>query len=364
MKIRLASPSDDIQLRKLVRETIMPGHIRMIYAREPNFFESVQSEGEATQVIVAEDNERIVAQGCRSVKNLYVNGKPQPVGYLSGLRLADSVRNGTVLARGYSYLKQLHSDNKTTAYLTTIIQGNQRAKQILTSKRAGLPSYTPMGTYLTYVVPVQTRLCRNSLIHGLDIVPGTEVPKDDVLEFLSREGPRRQFFPVTKINGNKSGMLDSIGLNNLLVARRDNQIMGVMAIWNQEQCKQYIIAGYSRLFKLLCPWLNVLLRIKGYHPLPSAGRELRYVKAALVCIRDDDPDIFLALLRHALNKAAGDGIHQFALGIHERDPFRSCMKKFFHIAYRSGLYLVSWDDNSFLASLDKTRIPYLELGTL
>lgn len=364
MKIRLASTTDDAQLRKLVRETVVPGHIRMIYAREPNYFDGVQTLGETTQVIVAADNDQIVGAGCRSIKDLYVNGMPKPVGYLSSLRLADSVQNGTVLARGYSYLKHLHSDNKTPAYLTTIIHGNEIAKQMLTSKRADLPSYIPMGSYVTYIIPVRTKPDRDILTHELNIESGTRIPKDEVLKFLNREGSRRQFFPVSNVNGSGRGMVDSIGMGNLLVARKGDRIMGVMGIWNQEQYKQYIIAGYSPLFQVLRLWLNAGLRIKGCHPLPPAGKQLRYVTAALVCIRNDDQNIFQCLLQCALNKAAKEGLHQLALGMHERDPFCSCMKRFLHVEYRSWLYLVCWENNSFYESLDKMRIPYLELGTL
>lgn len=364
MIFRLADTSDDVQLRKLMRETVIPGHIRMIYAREPNFFAGFRNTGDHAQVIVADDDGVTVGVGCRSIRNLYVNGQPQSVGYLSGLRLSPSARNGTALARGYAYLRRLHADNEIPAYLTTIIHGNDRAKEFLTSKRAGLPSYISMGKYLTYVFPVRKIPSRHTPPDQLRILPGTQIPTKQLSAFLAREGARRQFFPVCGFNGHTDGILGSIGLNNLFVASKHDEIVGTMAIWNQGEYKQHVVAGYSPLFRIIRPFLNLGLRLRGCHSLPHAGEQLRYGTAALICIRHADPIVFRSLLQHILTRASSDGLHQLALGTHERDPLCTSMNDYFHVVYRSRLYLVCWDDHGFRESLEKTRIPYLELGTL
>lgn len=362
MKIRLANMSDEPQLRKLVRETVVPGHIRMIYAREPNFFDAFLKTGDNAQVIVADNDDRIVAVGCRSIRTLFVNREPKPMGYLSGLKLADSIQNGTVLARGYSFLGDLHADNKTPAYLTTIIHGNEHARQMLTGKRAGLPSYLPMGTYVTFVLPVSSRSTPNTASLEHNIETGARLSRDKVLEFLNQNGRRRQFFPACE--SQEKTLLDFIGMENVFVAQEGYDITGVLAIWNQEQYKQHIVAGYSRFFSAFRLSLNAVLRMRGYHPLPPAGNHLRYATAALTCVRDENQYVFHHLIQCALNKAAQAGLHQLAVGLHERDPLSQYMKQYFHVEYRSWLYLVCWDDGSFYESLDDTRIPYVEIGTL
>ncbi|MBU1043646.1 MAG: hypothetical protein KJ915_04520 [Candidatus Omnitrophica bacterium] len=363
MKIRLAQTSDDAQLRKLMHKTIMPGHIKIRYAREPNFFEGVKISGEPAQVIVADNDGEIMAVGCRSINTLYVNAEPQPVGYLSGLRLMENVQNRTVLVRGYSYLKRLHNDKKTKAYLTTIIQGNDKAIRILTSKRASLPAYISMGAYLTYVLPVGSRARNNSSEQGIDIISGEQIPVNELLTFLNKEGSRRQFFP--ECSENKNSLFKFIGRENILVARKDGKIKGMFAVWNQKKFKQHIVAGYTPAFKILRPFLNIGLKLKGCRPLPSKGEKLNSAVISLVCFQADDSHIFSLLLQRALSKAAENGLHQLIIGLHERDPLCLSMKKFFHTIYRSQLYLVYWEDGiSFYNSLDKNKIPYLELGIL
>ena len=362
MNIRLATASDDAQLRALARETVVPGHIRMIYAREPSFLGGVAGAGGSTQVMVAEDGGRIVGQGCRSIRNLYVDGKPVPVGYLSGLRLDAGARNSTVLARGYAFLRRLHDDGRTAAYLTTIVDGNERAREMLTSRRAGLPLYAPLGTVETCVTPVRSTPARCSSLREARNVAGTEVPLEKVVAFLREEGPRRQFFPVCGTGVDE--MPARIGMENVCVAMQGERIAGVMGVWDQSHCRQCIVASYSRTFQLLRPCLNAFLRLRGCHGLPSAGEPLRLATAALVCVRHDDPGVFRALLDSALCKAAAGGLHQFALGLHERDPLHACMRRVFHVTYRSALYVVAWDGGAFHGSLDDSRVPYLELGAL
>lgn len=364
MIFRLANPADDLKIRNLMHETTVPGHIRIAYLREPNFFDAFRAMDENAQVIVAEDNNQIVGVACRSIRNLLVNGKPSRMGYLSGLRLRPSARNGTTLARGYAYLKTLHADSQVPAYLTTIIHGNTRARDILTSGRANLPAYAPMGNYLTHVCPVRKHPAPSGSAPAIRIESAASLPPQVLTDYLLQEGAKRQFFPVHNANGPPSGILRSIGLHNVLVAQRQGLIAGTIAVWNQQTFKQHVIAGYSPFFRILRPFLNLGLRAGNYHPLPKVGEGLRCGNAALICIQNDDRPVFRALLHHALSVAAAQGLHQLAVGLHDRDPLLPALDGFLHTLYRSGLYRVSWDDNSPNDALDPKRIPYLELGTL
>lgn len=363
MKIRLATQKDDSQLRDLLRNTTIPGHIKMVYTREPSFFASLTDTEENTQVIVAANDERIEGLGCRSLRELFVNGKPRELGYLSGLRLSPSAQNSNILARGYSFIKKLHQENPVAAYLTTIIKGNDRATQVLTSGRAGLPSYLPRGDFLTHVIPVRSRSGKLPPVGPFEVLRSSQIPDRTLLDFLTQEGAKRNFFPVCE---GKTGqmLLDNIGRENLLVAMKNNKIVGTMALWDQRGNKQHIVAGYSRSFGTLRPLINLGLRLRYRYALPSPGEEIFCGNVALVCISDDDSEVFQILLRQLMAMASSTGLHQVALGLHERDPLLPELKRFFHVVYRSSLYLVHWDNAGFVADLDEQMVPYLELGML
>jgi hypothetical protein len=122
MKLGLADSTHDPQLRRLVRSMAMPGAIRVAFARETDFFRSLDIEGPFNQVIIASEQEQLYGMAVRSVKTVYVNGAEQAIGYLHGLRISDEARRSTLLGRGYRFLHQLHQDGRTPVYLTSIIE--------------------------------------------------------------------------------------------------------------------------------------------------------------------------------------------------------------------------------------------------
>lgn len=48
-----AEPSDDAELRRLLRDNPMPGAFRLALTREPSFFQAAALEGDVHQTVVA-----------------------------------------------------------------------------------------------------------------------------------------------------------------------------------------------------------------------------------------------------------------------------------------------------------------------
>ena len=196
-RFELATPADDADLRHILAETPMAGRISVSFRREPSYFDAAVVEGEFRQVVAARDcgADKLVGFGCRSIRMRYVNGLPQQIGYLGGLRLLIGHRNRGLVARGYKFFRQLHSDRRTPLYLTTIASGNDAVIRLLTSGRAGLPAYHYAGDYCTLAIPLARRRNRTSVSSGLTVRPATTNDLATILAFLAIHGPRRQFFP-------------------------------------------------------------------------------------------------------------------------------------------------------------------------
>ena len=113
-RFELATPADDADLRHILAETPMAGRISVSFRREPSYFDAAVVEGEFRQVVAARDcgADKLVGFGCRSIRMRYVNGLPQQIGYLGGLRLLIGHRNRGLVARGYKFFRQLHSDRR------------------------------------------------------------------------------------------------------------------------------------------------------------------------------------------------------------------------------------------------------------
>jgi hypothetical protein len=321
--------------------------------------------GGVSQTIVALEDDEVVGMGCRSVREAYLNGRAASLGYLSGLRLQPAFRRGTALARGYSFLRQLHEDGRTAAYLSTIIEDNRDVMALLAGGRAGLPRYRDLGRYVTFAValgawPPGRRPRR-------DVVVAHAAPSelDAVVAFLNEHGRRRQFFPVVRRTDFNSPAWQGLEPRNVLAARRaDGRIEGVAACWDQSAFKQTRVVRYCRPLATARPLLNAALRLAGFPGLPNEGTVLPALNLALVCIRDDDPGTLAALLNgvHAEYRGRFDWL---MIGLHERDPLRQAIRRQTSLRYTSRLYAVHWDDGqSVIDALASKYVPYLEVATL
>src|SRR5437870_1327013 len=142
IKFDLARPTDDAELRRLLRENPMPGRIALSLEREPDYFADAQFPGEVKQTIVARDGERLVSAGCCTIRRRFVNGTARRVGYLGALRL-DARQGGRfdILRRGYEFFRKLQADAPADFYFTSIAADNERARKFLEHGLPGLPRY-------------------------------------------------------------------------------------------------------------------------------------------------------------------------------------------------------------------------------
>jgi len=156
-----ARESDDADLRRLLRETPMPGPISVSLEREPSYFGAAHAEGGRHYTVCARDPDTggVFAMGSRTVRELYVNGAPRRVGYLSQLRIAPRYRHlgRSLLRRGFALLAETRADDEAPFDLTTIVGGNDAARRLLESGLRGLPRYRSVGDILTVLLPAASR---------------------------------------------------------------------------------------------------------------------------------------------------------------------------------------------------------------
>jgi hypothetical protein len=366
MKFSLATAAHEQALRRMARDQAMPGRIQLAFAREPDWFAAQEVLGHAHQTIVATDDAHsVVGCGVRAIRRAFVNGTESTIGYLSGLRSLPDSRRATGLARGYRFLRQLHeADRRAPAYLTTIVEDNANVAALLTSARAGLPAYLDQGRFLSSVIPLGRRR-PVSPPQGIAIRTGADIPLDELLGFLRKEGPRRQFFPALHREDFGSPRLRGLDPSDFLVAVRGGQLVGVAAVWDQSSFRQTLVAGYAPALRFARPALNLVMRLAGRRPLPPPGQCLRFFHVAFICICDDDPSILAALLERVHADYRDSPFDHFVVGLHERDPLRPALRRFPAIQYASRLYLAGWDDGrDFCDSLDSALVPHLETAML
>ncbi|RPH90453.1 MAG: hypothetical protein EHM72_19085 [Calditrichaeota bacterium] len=365
MKFVVADQSHNAGLRFVTSAIHMPGRIVLSYRREPDYFHGAGIQGIKHQTIAGIQDDEVVGYGCRSLRPMYINGHPSMFGYLSGLRSLPKIRGGYALVAGYRFLHQLHADQETPAYITTIIDENDYAKSVLTSSRFGLPQYMDWGRYITYAVNFNRRRRRKWKRKDISIAQGDDFNLQEIVSFLNRIGSKRQFYPVYDENDFHSERTRDFAAADFYIAVQQDQIVGVVGVWDQTKYKQLRIIAYQGVLHHYRKIINFGLAAGGYRPLPSPGEELKIRYAAFVGIDQDDPDILTELLEAIYHDYQAGDDHFLCIGLHEKDPLNESLKKFSAIRYFSRVYIVSWDDGrQFCRNLEKTRIPYLELAAL
>ena len=366
-RFELASAADDRALQEFGRSVETSGTIRFAFERHPDYFNALRVEGGESEVLVCRvpATGRIVATGHRSIKSMFVNGEAMPVGYLGGLRLAESARHGHVLSRGYAFLRERHSDGRASFYLTTIMEENREAKAALLSGRCGLPHYHDFGRFCCMAVSFRTKHSfqgnGNLRVRNAGLADASAI-----IAFLGKEGRSRQFFPEYHVNdfGIPGGLLSHLAWEDVFLAFRGNELIGMVAAWDQRAIRRWRITGYATWLRLTRRPFNLMADLRGMPCLPRLDEPLDYFILSLICIQHDDRAVFNSLLEEIIHKQRQR--HGFFLaGLHERDPLLPELLARPHFPFPSRLYVVAWEDGmDAVKRLDRGLVPYLELGSL
>lgn len=350
---------------QLMADIPMPGPVKVAYCRKPDFFKALRVEGRTSQTIIGRDeqNGTLAGTGTRSIKPAYINGEKTNIGYLSSLRVSEAYRGSIHLARGYDVLRELHNDGKALLYLSTILSDNLAARK-LTGKRNRLPAYHDIGRFNAMSISLSQKpaVCNAG---NLLIRQATREDGQLIIRFLNREGKRRQFFPAySEVDlFHEKGLLPGLLPEDILLAFRGDRLIGTVAGWDQKAFRRSIVAGYAGWASYFRPFYNLWAKLRGLPLLPPAMSVLNYFLLSLVCIHDDNENVFTGLLNELIARKRKSHSYMMA-GMHEHDPLCKCISTLRHFNYFSRLHVVCWPDGEKQFSDLDGRIPYLELGSL
>ncbi|MBN1937030.1 MAG: hypothetical protein JW934_20395 [Anaerolineae bacterium] len=365
-KFELAAPQDDPALRRLLATNAMPGSIAVTFEREPDYFLGCSTMGRFWQVLIGRDvhNGDLGAVLCRATQPRWVNGEVREVGYLGQLRVDAPYRGRWVLQQGIDALHTLHQDGRATHYLSAIADENRVALGVLVEHpRPSFPTMRQVAHLHTLgIILGRPRPTQRS---PYQIERGSAETLPEIVAFLHEWGARRQFFPAyaaADFDEAEYATLRDFRVDDFVVARQHGEIAGVTGLWDQKGYKQTVVQGYGGALRWLRPLYNLGAPLLGIQPLPGIGEQIKSAYASLICVQNDDPEVFRALLRRVYNLAAGRGYAHLMLGLDERDPLLPVAEAYPHIAYLSRLFLAHWPEALDL-DLDD-RLPYIEIAAL
>lgn len=354
----LAEPEHDEALRCLLKDVEMDGDVQLVFAREPNFFVGEGVGNCFTQTLVYGDAEAgdILGVGTRGIRQLYVNGVVQDIGYISALRLSPRVRSSMVLARAYAYFKRLHGDGRVPYYLTTILDENEAARRVLTSGRAGLPTYKAVCGITTYLIPI----CRQQGRHDVSVVTAMPEVIPEAFAYLNAWNRGYRFAPYFDAALLDSPVWPGLCPDMLSVYERDGWIKGTLAVWPQ-RFKQTVVGGYSRRMKLLKPFYDSYALVRGWPRLPGVGESLKLLYTSAMSAESDEA--FDALLRTAVYRWSNTGYDYLVCGFPNDHAFAKVAERYASRVLKSTLYQVYWSDSIPVMKGEQLPI-YVDVATL
>ena len=150
---------------------------------------------------------------------------------------------------------------------------------------------------------------------------------------------------------------------NLWVFRKNDEILGVVGVWDQSGFKQTTVHRYDWKLNLLKPFYNLSTQFTGYKKLPEYGEKFEYLFLTFVAVKANRLNIFSALLDHIHGQYADNRYHYMIIGLHENDPLKEALVKFRTIKYHSRMYVVSYKPFN-MRVMHQTPVPYLECSRI
>lgn len=365
LRFALATATDDAELRARMSADIMPGTIAVSFRREPSFFTGCEVLGRQYQVIKCTDNSsnRIIGLGSRYINSSYINGVECRTGYLADLRIQPEYRRRSVLARGYRFLRELHNRDPVPLYLTMILDGNTTAETILTSGRAGLPRYNPIGKISTPAIFLGARK-RAIRLDGIHCRRAAPQDKESIFRFMALHRPEKQLAQAVHEQDLGSKTLRGLSIDDFYLAMRGEEIAGIIACWDQSTYRQTHIEKYGFGLGLVRPAYNLVSTVTPYRPLPSRGEKMPFFYLAFVTIEGNDREIFASLLRFMYNDRCNAAWHYFIAGFHELDPLAGVLDDYRGICAAGRLFVVHYPENLPDREHLDGRIPHIEISMI
>jgi hypothetical protein len=327
---RVATEADDALLRSILRDNGMPTWVEMAIEREPSFFAAADLFG-CDWAVIAEEAGDVIGMYTAAVVPVHVDGQPERIGYLGGLRVKPAYRRRIRhLREGYASIRMLAPSAGTRPWWFTVIAvENENARRLLEAGVRGLPPYQAQGDYVTFALPVsrgrRRQLWRAAAVN--DVSP--------IVDFYNASAARFQYSPVLDAE-----IINRIGIAHFYIYESTGGLQGVAALWDQRAFKQIVARRYRQPLRALLPAYNACARLLRRIPLPDEGGALDQTFIAFLALSDpalaDARGLVEDLLSHCRTSSA-------SIGLYAAHPLIPVVKRFKPISYPARVYAVSFE---------------------
>ena len=331
--VRRASAADNALLVELMAQVPMEGSLVLSTRRDPDFFALYQMQKGISEAFIYDDG-AFAGMGAILVRDGYLDGRAQPVGYLGDLRFRGrgSARRAFPAAYGHFFAESA-ARTGCESYLTGVLASNALALSSLAPAkrkqyRAPQPYYHPLRRY--DMASIQCVLPPRRRVHDVTVTTATPDDLPALSAFLDVDHRTRPFgyrFDDGELE-HRLAHWPGFSLSDTFVARAGGAVVGCCTAWDAAPVKRYRVVRYAGDMKLIRAALLVASKIVGCPPLPRAGEDFRYLYLTNLSVARDDVAVLRALLHAVYAHAWSKRVHFFSFPLYENDPWAPALQGF------------------------------------
>lgn len=348
----------DTQIRDLGRICQMPASfIGLDYQTEPSFFTALSAFGNLHDLVLIQPRgfTALAGLGIRSVRRAYLGGQATEIGYLHHLRFHPDIRGGSFLLRGYRAFREIFADRPLPLTLTSILEENHYARQLLEAERAGggMPVYQPVSRYLTALVPLsgpgrrwpqkyrsqQPGTFSHRMLHSDDLTA--------LVALFERAGRRNEGAPCLdhlESDGSLSGFF-GLRIDDMIGVFAGDELVGAIGVWNQQHYRQIVVHHLCHPLVLAQKFWQSIEFLVGRCPVPGLGGRVDFVLLDPWAAEPGLESLVMpVLIRVACEEAKKRGAMFAAMGMAENFPALAALNTVFFLPYWSIIYQVFWPE--------------------
>jgi hypothetical protein len=337
-RVRRARPEDGAALIELMAHVPMEGSLVLSTRRDPDFFALYDLQGGSAQAFVYDDGS-FAGMAAMLVRDGWLDGKAQKVGYLGDLRIRGMGRARRAFPAMYGHFFAEHVERTGCEhFVTAVLASNALAIQSLArrkKRRAPQPWYHLMRRYeMASVQMVWPR--KEQVPAGLQVAAAAAEDIPALAQLLHEDHEQRPFgyrFDAGELE-HRLERWPGFRLEDTIVVRdAGGRIQGCGTLWDASPVKRYRVMRYGGEMKAVKWALAAASRVLGCPPLPDEGGDFRSLYLTNLSIKGDDPRVLRALLERAYTIAWARGVHFFSLPLFEGpdgspDPHAKALRGF------------------------------------
>ena len=348
-----ATKDDGERILEILESSAAKGSIELLYTRRPNAFLSYQKESDETYVYVVKEEDKTLGTVAQIVRKVYIGGEIKKLGYVCGLKTAADYQGNVNWVR--TFIENLVMDD-IDCYFCSIINENETARKLFEKKRKRTMNMNFLTGYTTYMMTPYFKFKVKQ--QGYEFGQVTEADEKSVIEFLKKEGRKKDFFPVIE----SLSQFTDLKADDFYFLKKENEIVAVGALWKQTGYRQYLVKKYQGILKL-ARCFNPVLKLLGYISLPKENEVLKFPMLSFFISKENKEEYYKVFLNH-IHPVIKKNYGMYVIGTTGEGCMNQIFKGVRNIHFDTRIYEIEFIlGNGKKADVDKNNM-YLECGLL